>query len=74
MPWAEVVKRSEGLILLSGGVDGPVDRLFAQGRAADGDPAAWAELIEPHRVRLKRRIAEHDGEASAALTVAPKVS
>lgn len=26
-------------------------------RAADGDPAAWAELIEPHRARLRRMVA-----------------
>ena len=31
-----------------------VDRLR---RAADGDPAAWTELIEPHRDRLRRLVA-----------------
>jgi DNA polymerase-3 subunit alpha len=33
VPWSEVVAHSEGLILLSGGPDGPVDPLFAQGKA-----------------------------------------
>ena len=37
--WARVVERSEGLILLSGGADGPADPLFAQGRAAEGERA-----------------------------------
>ncbi|NAW01310.1 PHP domain-containing protein, partial [Salmonella sp. hn-h4] len=34
--WDQVVARSEGLILLSGGPDGPVDPLFAQGKTAEG--------------------------------------
>src|SRR5690606_5224670 len=31
VPWSMVAERSEGLILLSGGPDGPVDPLFVQG-------------------------------------------
>jgi DNA polymerase-3 subunit alpha len=42
VPWSEVVARSEGLILLSGGSDGPVDPLFAAGRASEGQAALAA--------------------------------
>jgi DNA polymerase-3 subunit alpha len=35
VPWEKVVAHAEGLILLSGGPDGPVDPLFAQGKKAD---------------------------------------
>jgi DNA polymerase-3 subunit alpha len=40
--WEQVVARSEGLILLSGGPDGPVDPLFAQGKKAEGAAALAA--------------------------------
>ena len=43
VPWTMVAERSEGLILLSGGPDGPVDPLFVQGKAAEGQ-AALAEM------------------------------
>jgi DNA polymerase III subunit alpha len=43
VPWSRVVERSEGLILLSGGPDGPVDPLFVQGRDAEAH-AALAEM------------------------------
>ena len=46
MPWPKVAERAEGLILLSGGPDGPVDPLFAAGRAADAERA----LAEMQRV------------------------
>jgi DNA polymerase III subunit alpha len=46
VPWPEVVQRAEGLILLSGGTDGPVDPLFAAGRADE----ARATLEEMARV------------------------
>jgi DNA polymerase III subunit alpha len=46
VPWAKVVEYSEGLILLSGGTDGPIDALFAGGKAAE----ASAALAEMHRV------------------------
>ena len=32
VPWTEIVARAEGLILLSGGPDGPIDPLFRQNR------------------------------------------
>jgi DNA polymerase-3 subunit alpha len=41
--WAQVCARAEGLILLSGGPDGPVDHLLAGGHAGDGH-AALAEM------------------------------
>jgi len=50
VPWAEVVRRAEGLILLSGGPDGPVDPLFAAGRANE----AAAALAEMQRVFADR--------------------
>lgn len=46
VPWAKVVEYSEGLILLSGGTDGPVDALYAAGKNAE----AAAALAEMHRV------------------------
>jgi len=46
VPWAKIVQYSEGLILLSGGTDGPIDALFAGGKTAE----ASAALAEMHRV------------------------
>jgi DNA polymerase-3 subunit alpha len=46
VPWAKVAEYSEGLILLSGGTDGPVDALYAAGKSAE----ASAALAEMHRV------------------------
>lgn len=37
--WSMVAARSEGLILLSGGPDGPIDPLFAQGKFGEGAAA-----------------------------------
>ncbi|MFN3931372.1 MAG: DNA polymerase III subunit alpha [Brevundimonas sp.] len=39
VPWTMVAERSEGLILLSGGPDGPVDPLFVQGKPAEAAAA-----------------------------------
>src|SRR6202008_3817965 len=36
VPWEKVAERAEGLILLSGGPDGPVDALFAAGKVKEG--------------------------------------
>ncbi|MFC3069998.1 DNA polymerase III subunit alpha [Phenylobacterium soli] len=41
--WERVAEKSEGLILLSGGPDGPVDHLFAAGKIKEGR-AALAEM------------------------------
>ncbi len=46
VPWSKVVEHAEGLLLLSGGRDGPIDPLFAAGKAAEGA----AGLAEMHRV------------------------
>src|SRR3984957_8594854 len=46
VPWALVVEKAEGLILLTGGPDGPIDPLFAAGRTADAQRA----LAEMQRV------------------------
>ncbi|UAL08516.1 DNA polymerase III subunit alpha [Caulobacter segnis] len=46
VPWAKVVEYSEGLILLSGGTDGPVDALYAAGKTTEASTA----LAEMHRV------------------------
>jgi DNA polymerase-3 subunit alpha len=42
VPWARVVEHASGLILLSGGADGPVDPLFAAGRVGEGNAALEA--------------------------------
>ncbi|HEY7852705.1 MAG TPA: PHP domain-containing protein, partial [Caulobacteraceae bacterium] len=48
--WSKIEAHAEGLILLSGGPDGPVDPLFASGRVAEGAAA----LAEMHRVFADR--------------------
>jgi len=62
--WAKVVARAEGLILLSGGPDGPVDHLFAAGKAKE----ARAALAEMHRAFGDRFYVElqRHGEAREA--------
>ena len=35
VPWETIAAHAEGLIALSGGTDGPIDPLFASGRASD---------------------------------------
>jgi DNA polymerase-3 subunit alpha len=64
VPWSKVAQHAEGLILLSGGPDGPVDPLFAAGRA----PEAQAALAEMERVFADRFYVElqRHGMASEA--------
>jgi len=64
-PWSEVVARSEGLILLSGGSDGPVDPLFAVGRAAEGQ-AALAAMAEAFGDRFYIELQRHGLASQAA--------
>ena len=64
-PWSEVVARSEGLILLSGGSDGPVDPLFAAGRAAEGQ-AALAAMAEAFGDRFYVELQRHGLASQAA--------
>jgi DNA polymerase-3 subunit alpha len=65
VPWSEVVARSEGLILLSGGSDGPVDPLFAAGRAAEGQ-AALAAMAEAFGDRFYIELQRHGLASQAA--------
>src|SRR5665213_2034350 len=63
--WSEVASRAEGLILLSGGADGPVDPLFAAGRANEGR-AALAEMKRVFGGRLYVEIQRHGLASQAA--------
>ena len=65
VPWAEVVKGAEGLILLSGGTDGPVDPLFAAGRTDEGR-AALTQMREVFGDRLYVEIQRHGLASQAA--------
>ncbi|MFP5296258.1 MAG: PHP domain-containing protein, partial [Alphaproteobacteria bacterium] len=56
--WERVVERSEGLILLSGGPDGPVDPLFAQGKPAEA-AAALAAMRETFGDRFYVELQRH---------------
>jgi DNA polymerase-3 subunit alpha len=65
VPWAEVCAHSEGLILLSGGPDGPVDHLFAAGKTAEGR-AALAEMKHVFGDRFYVELQRHETQAEAA--------
>jgi len=69
VPWAKVVEHSAGLILLSGGTDGPVDALMAAGKTSEGQ-LALAEMgrvfgdrfyVELQRHGLPRQAAAEPG-------------
>jgi len=69
VPWEMVVEKSEGLILLSGGPDGPVDPLFAQGKVDEGREALEAMkaafgdrfYVELQRHNLPEELAAESG-------------
>jgi DNA polymerase-3 subunit alpha len=63
--WESVRAHAEGLILLSGGADGPVDPLFAAGRASEGR-AALEEMRRVFEDRFYVELQRH-GLASQAL-------
>jgi DNA polymerase-3 subunit alpha len=65
VPWETVVRHAEGLILLSGGVDGPVDPLFAAGRTGEGN-AALAEMQRVFADRFYVELQRHGMAAQAA--------
>ena len=65
VPWAKVRAHAEGLILLSGGVDGPIDPLFAAGRPAEGR-AALEAMLEVFGDRLYVELQRHGLPAQAA--------
>ncbi|KRB44551.1 MAG: DNA polymerase III subunit alpha [Pseudomonadota bacterium] len=58
VPWAKVVEHNEGLILLSGGVDGPVDPLLAAGKVPEGK-AALAEMARVFGDRFYVELQRH---------------
>jgi len=68
--WSEVTLRNEGLILLSGGPDGPVNPLYAAGRAPEGDAAlAQMQAVFGDRlyVELQRHGQAHEAAAEPGL-------
>ncbi|MFM8375435.1 MAG: DNA polymerase III subunit alpha, partial [Phenylobacterium sp.] len=65
VPWSEVAARSEGLILLSGGPDGPVDPLFSSGRTTEGQ-AALAAMAEAFGDRFYIELQRHGLASQAA--------
>ncbi len=58
VPWAKVMQHAEGLLLLSGGPDGPVDPLFAAGKTEAGG-AALAEMRRVFGDRLYVELQRH---------------
>ena len=65
VPWSAVAERAEGLLLLSGGVDGPVDPLMAAGKTAEGR-AALAEMSRVFGDRFYIELQRHGMAAQAA--------
>jgi DNA polymerase-3 subunit alpha len=65
VPWEMVARHSEGLILLSGGPDGPVDPLFAAGKPAEGQ-VALAEMARVFADRFYVELQRH-GMATQAI-------
>jgi len=65
VPWEKVCQFSEGLILLSGGPDGPVDHLFAAGKVKEGR-AALAEMKRVFGDRFYVELQRHGAPAEAA--------
>jgi DNA polymerase-3 subunit alpha len=63
--WDKVVAHSEGLILLSGGPDGPIDPLFAAGRRAEAQ-AALGAMHATFGDRLYIELQRHNTAAEAA--------
>ena len=64
VPWTRVVERSEGLILLSGGPDGPADPLFAAGKNEEGR-AVLAEMQAAFGDRFYVELQRHGLPAEA---------
>lgn len=65
VPWARVCEHSEGLILLSGGPDGPVDHLLAAGKVKEGR-AALSEMKRAFGDRFYVELQRHGAPAEAA--------
>jgi DNA polymerase-3 subunit alpha len=65
VPWERIAAHAEGLILLSGGTDGPVDPLFAAGKRDEGR-AALAEMQRVFGDRFYVELQRHGLAAQAA--------
>ena len=65
VPWSKVCDHAEGLILLSGGADGPVDPLFAAGKRTEGR-AALAEMRRVFADRFYVELQRHGLASQAA--------
>jgi len=65
VPWELVAAHASGLILLSGGPDGPVDPLFAAGKAKDAE-AALSRMHEAFGDRFYVELQRHGTAAEAA--------
>jgi len=65
VPWEKVCALSEGLLLLSGGPDGPVDHLFAAGKIKEGR-AALGEMKRVFGDRFYVELQRHGAPAEAA--------
>jgi DNA polymerase-3 subunit alpha len=63
--WDLVAEHAEGLILLSGGTDGPADPLFAQGKAAEGE-AVLAKMHAAFGDRFYVELQRHGLSSQAA--------
>ncbi|MDR3472187.1 MAG: DNA polymerase III subunit alpha, partial [Devosia sp.] len=63
--WDRVAAHAEGLILLSGGTDGPIDPLFVAGRAHEAD-AALAEMRRVFADRFYIELQRHGLPQQAA--------
>lgn len=58
--WADIVENSEGLLLLSGGFDGPVDVAFRQNKPEDAKTALKA-MLDVFGDRFYIELQRHDG-------------
>lgn len=70
VPWNRVVEHSDGLLLLTGGPDGPVDPLFVQGKTAEGNAALnemQATFGDRMYVELQRHGLASEGQAERGL-------
>ncbi len=64
--WDQVAAHSEGLILLSGGFDGPVDVLFRQGKPEEA-VAALRSMREAFGDRFYIELQRHDGSPQGGI-------
>src|SRR5579862_3435427 len=58
VPWEMLVAHGEGLLLLSGGPDGPIDPLFAAGKTREGE-AALERMAEAFGDRFYIELQRH---------------